>query len=731
MMRIKNLVAAVAVGALLLVGLPAVVSTEVAQAATASDFKPGNIISDAQFYNGDAMDASSVQNFLNSQVPTCRSSYACLTNYRQSTPTMAASAGRCDTYPGSANESAADIIAKVGRACGISQKAMLVLLEKEQSLVTMSNPSQGRFESATGMGCPDTAPCDSSVAGFFYQVYYAARQFKIYSTSPNSFNHIAGRDNNVRFSPNAACGSTSVYIENLATAGLYNYTPYQPNAAALNNLYGSGDSCSAYGNRNFWRIYTDWFGSTTEPVNPAGSVDEFSVSQSSTGATLTVRGWALDLKSSSKVIEAHVYLTKPDGTTAGTALRADKSRPDIANAYPGAGANHGYQTTIPVSVGGSYQACVYGIGLTGNNRLLDCKSVTIAQNYPQGVVDAIDVTGKGASTAFAVRGWTFDPNIASTSIEAHVYITYPDGTRKGTALKANQARPDIAAAYPAAGANHGFSSTFPISQGGTYEVCVFGIGTYWSNQGANAVLGCKTFNLPSAYPLGKVDSAAFVQDDKTAAISISGWTFDTGATSTAIPVHVYLTKPDGTTSGYGFVANKQRDDVNRVYGSGSNHGFSEVIPVTAPGTYKACVFGIAVSPLSDGKNTLFTCQTIVAQASPPVGSFDGAALTKAADGTATVAVRGWAYDKQVTQLPIQVHVYVVAADGSRTGTALVADKSRPDVNAAFPGAGVSHGFDGTVKITQPGTYDICAFAIGTAKLNAGSNTLLACKTVVN
>ena len=53
------------------------------------------------------------------------------------------------------------------------------------------------------------------------------------------------------------------------------------------------------------------------------------------------------------------------------------------------------------------------------------------------------------------------------------------------------------------------------------------------------------------------------------------------------------------------------------------------------------------------------------------------------------------------------------------------------MNAAFPGAGVSHGFDGTVKITQPGTYDICAFAIGTAKLNAGSNTLLACKTVVN
>lgn len=729
MMRIKNLVAAVAVGALLLVGLPAVVNTEVAQAATASDFKPGNIISDAQFYNGDAMDASSVQNFLNSQVPTCRSSYACLTNYRQSTPTMAASAGRCDTYPGSGSESAAEIIAKVGRVCGISQKAMLVLLEKEQSLVTMSNPSQGRFESATGMGCPDTAPCDSSVAGFFYQVYYAARQFKIYSTSPNSFNHIAGRNNNVRFSPNASCGSTSVYIENLATAGLYNYTPYQPNAAALNNLYGSGDSCSAYGNRNFWRIYTDWFGSTTEPVNPAGSVDEFSVSLSSTGATLTVRGWALDLKSSSKVIEAHVYLTKPDGTTTGTPLRADKSRPDIANAYPGAGANHGYQTTIPVSAGGSYQACVYGIGLSGNNRLLDCKSVTIAQNYPQGVVDGIDVTGKGASTAFAVRGWTFDPNIASTSIEAHVYITYPDGTRRGTALRANQARPDIAAAYPAAGANHGFSSTFPISQGGTYEVCVFGIGTYWSNKGANAVLGCKTFNLPSAYPLGTVDSAALVQDEKSANIAIAGWAFDTGALNTAIPVHVYLTKPDGTTSGYPFVANKQRDDVNRVYGSGANHGFSEVIPITVPGVYKACVFGIAVSPLSDGKNALFLCTTIDASAANPIGSFDSATVVKAGDGTGALTVSGWSIDQQVPAMSTQVHVYVTGPDGVQRGTALVANKTRADVGRVYPGTGTTHGFSDTLTLTQPGTYSVCAFAIGTAKLNAGRNTLMSCKSV--
>ncbi|MEY4398046.1 MAG: hypothetical protein RLZ53_622, partial [Actinomycetota bacterium] len=36
---------------------------------------------------------------------------------------------------------------------------------------------------------------------------------------------------------------------------------YTPNTAALNNLWGTGDGCSAYGNRNFWRTFWTWFGS--------------------------------------------------------------------------------------------------------------------------------------------------------------------------------------------------------------------------------------------------------------------------------------------------------------------------------------------------------------------------------------------------------------------------------------------------------------------------------------
>ncbi len=133
---------------------------------------------------------------------------------------------------------------------------------EESSLVTSTSPSASSYRAATGYGCPDTAPCDAQYYGFYNQVYKAAWQYKRYTNNPTSYSYQAGRNNYVQWSPNASCGGSTVYIQNKATAALYIYTPYQPNAAALANLYGTGDSCSAYGNRNFWRIFSDWFGST-------------------------------------------------------------------------------------------------------------------------------------------------------------------------------------------------------------------------------------------------------------------------------------------------------------------------------------------------------------------------------------------------------------------------------------------------------------------------------------
>ncbi|MGY1773912.1 LGFP repeat-containing protein, partial [Blastococcus sp. SYSU D00813] len=235
-------------------------------AADTSQFRAGNIISDDLFFDGDAMSAGDVQAFLDGKGAACvNGPMPCLKNYRENTWTRAADA-YCGAYAGAPGESAAWIITRVGQACGISQRVLLVLLQKEQGLVRASGSSLtlSRYQKATGYGCPDTAPCDVQYYGFYNQVYNAARRFKVYAANPQNYNYRAGRVNSVLYNPDASCGRSDVYIENQATAGLYVYTPYQPNAATLAAGYGSAP-CGAYGNRNFWLYYTDWFGSTQSP----------------------------------------------------------------------------------------------------------------------------------------------------------------------------------------------------------------------------------------------------------------------------------------------------------------------------------------------------------------------------------------------------------------------------------------------------------------------------------
>lgn len=162
-------------------------------------------------------------------------------------------------------KSAAQLIWDVSQTYNINPQAIIVLLQKEQGLVTDDWAWAVQYEKATGYMCPDTAPCNPSKAGFYNQIENAAWQFRNdldNITVPGAWGAFGLGWNNIPYNPNSACGTKSVYIENKATAVLYKYTPYTPNDAALTNLYGSGDSCSAYGNRNFWRYFNDWFGST-------------------------------------------------------------------------------------------------------------------------------------------------------------------------------------------------------------------------------------------------------------------------------------------------------------------------------------------------------------------------------------------------------------------------------------------------------------------------------------
>ncbi len=288
MLRKLNTLFAVTISLVLCLSIVAAAPQPKASALAASDFDPGRIIDDEVFFNSSLMSIPDIQNFLNSKVPVCdtngtqpyagttRAAYGasrgypapftCLKDYVQvGIPQKDAESGLC-TGIGSGTKSAAEIIYVVSRSCGINPQVLIVLLQKEQSLITDDWPWSIQYRSATGYGCPDTAPCDANYYGFFNQVYNAARQFKRYARDANLFSYQKGRNNYIQYNPNAGCGGTNIFIRNQATAGLYNYTPYQPNPAALSGLSdsnaGGGDGCSAYGNRNFFWYFSRWFGST-------------------------------------------------------------------------------------------------------------------------------------------------------------------------------------------------------------------------------------------------------------------------------------------------------------------------------------------------------------------------------------------------------------------------------------------------------------------------------------
>jgi len=316
--------------ALVVTGVVALSPAAPARAAlSGSQFNPGLIISDADFFTANAMTQAQIQSFLANNEPSC-SNTSCLKVYKVTSRTVPADAyGHCKAYQGVTNEAAAAIIYKVQAACGISAKVILTTLQKEQSLITSTAPTSTQILHAMGYGCPDTAACDSTYYGFFNQVFAAAYQFQVYRTNPNSFNFAAGRTSNILYNPNTACGSLSVKVQNAATAALYNYTPYTPNKAALANLYGIGDSCSSYGNRNFWRMYNDWFGAADVPQ---GSYDSLGI----TARTATLTGWAVDPTAQTTPLTVQVAVTGPSGSTTTTTAVANVNRPDLAARFPGA-----------------------------------------------------------------------------------------------------------------------------------------------------------------------------------------------------------------------------------------------------------------------------------------------------------------------------------------------------------------------------------------------------------
>ena len=249
-----------------------------AHAAAVTGFNAGRIIDNGIFTNSAALNVSQIQSFLNSKVTSCDTNgtqpateygrpdlthaqyaalkgwpappYICLKDYTEN------------------GASAAQIIYNTAQQFQINPEVLIVLLQKEQGLVTDTWPFYTQYRTATGYGCPDTSACNTAYYGFTNQLHWSGTMFRsILNSSPTWYSPYTLGNNFIQWNPNSACGGSTVNIQNLSTVALYDYTPYQPNAAALAAGYGTGDSCSSYGNRNFFEYFTDWFGPTLGNVS--------------------------------------------------------------------------------------------------------------------------------------------------------------------------------------------------------------------------------------------------------------------------------------------------------------------------------------------------------------------------------------------------------------------------------------------------------------------------------
>ena len=257
--------------------------------AAFAGFNAGNIITDYVMSDYNSMSESAIQSFLLSKNPCNEPSG----NHNVGNKVGHYSEGSsyswhvengvfvCMARENFNGESAAHIIYQAAQDYRINPRVLIVLLEKEQSLVSDRFPNSVQYRSATGYGCPDTAACDSQYYGFKNQVRQAAYFYRYILDNGSRYYPVG--NNYVKYNPNSACGGSNVYIENRATSALYQYTPYQPNAAALN---GYNDGCGAFGNRNFYYFFTSWFGDTHTTISSRYFPDDSFTIQSSAGKYL-------------------------------------------------------------------------------------------------------------------------------------------------------------------------------------------------------------------------------------------------------------------------------------------------------------------------------------------------------------------------------------------------------------------------------------------------------------
>ena len=205
-------------------------------------------------------------------------------------------------------------------------------------------------------------------------------------------------------------------------------------------------------------------------------------------------------------------------------------------------------------------------------------------------------------------------------------------------------------------------------------------------------------------------------------VKISGWAVDMDAPNDPVEVHIYVggAADSGQAKNvFKLTANLPRGDVSQQYpGAGENHGYYGVLDIEGPEVLYVYFYNIG-----SGENTLIGTPTVQGKNHSPLGHIDGIESTY--EG---VKISGWAFDIDIPNDPIEVHIYVGgAADSGQAKNVfkLTADGSRADVPKKYLGVGENHGFEGLLDITETETLYVYLYNVG-----LGENILIGTPTVM-
>jgi hypothetical protein len=230
--------------------------TAFASPAFAATYNPLNVISYDVWRASSSMTVADIQSFLDAQTGPLKSyktyDYHDRALVDSTAPTHHTTA-----------KTAAQIIWEAARAWNLNPKVILSTLQKEQSLLTLSNSADAaRLVKAMGCGVygaidPKTGLTTNRSPGFGHQIWDGARVFSTYETT---YHWVPGMHKTVTVS--ATHASLSIVPVNASTFALYTYTPYYPQVL-------------------FWNVYTRYFG---DPQSPARLLPVYRFRNRTTGA---------------------------------------------------------------------------------------------------------------------------------------------------------------------------------------------------------------------------------------------------------------------------------------------------------------------------------------------------------------------------------------------------------------------------------------------------------------